>query len=128
MNKALLDEIVKHIEKLIKQSDESEYVKDARGSYLKVEYMSNLVAEAKGLIKYGEFEIALENMLENLSEVSIFIDEETANLARQAFGSKISVKMQKIINSLVKEYQYHLPGFAGRCPSVGWRKAIRLLT
>ena len=43
-------------------------------------------------------------MLENLSEVSIFIDEETANLARQAFGSKISVKMQKIINSLVKEY------------------------
>ena len=104
MNKALLDEIVKHIEKLINQSDESEYVKDARGSYLKVEYMSNLVAEAKGLIKYGEFEIALENMLENLSEVSIFIDEETANLARQAFGSKISVKMQKIINSLVKEY------------------------
>lgn len=104
MNKALLDEIVKHIEKLIKQSDKSEYVKDARGSYLKVEYMSNLLAEAKELIRYGEFEIALENMLENLSEVSIFIDEETANLARQAFGSKISVKMQKIIKSLVKEY------------------------
>lgn len=104
MNKALLDEILKHIEKLIKQSDESEYVKDARGSYSKVEYINNLVAEAKELIKYGEFEIALENMLENLNEVSIFIDEETANLARLAFGSKISVEMQKIINSLVKEY------------------------
>lgn len=104
MNKALLDEIVKHIEKLIKQSDESEYVKDARGSYLKVEYMSNLVAEAKGLIKYGEFEIALENMLENLSEVSIFIDEDTANLAKQAFGGKTSVGIEEIINSLVKKY------------------------
>lgn len=103
MNKQLLDEVVKHIEKLIKQSDESEYVEDAKGSYQKIEYMSNLVVEAKGLIKYGEFEIALENMLENLNEVSISIDEETANLARQAFGSKISVEMQKIINSLVKE-------------------------
>lgn len=43
-------------------------------------------------------------MLENLSEASIFIDEETANLARQAFGAKISVGMKKLINSLLKEY------------------------
>lgn len=103
MNRELLEEFLNHLEKLIRQSDESEYVRDAKGSYSKVEYMSNMVAEARELIKYGELEIAFENLLENLSEVSIYIDEEAANLARQAFGSKISVEIQKIISSLVKE-------------------------
>lgn len=103
MNRELLEEFVNHLEKLIEQSDKSEHVQDAKGTYLKADYMSNLVSEARDLIKYGELEIALENMLENLSEVSIFVDEETANIARQAFGRKISIGIEKIIRSLVKE-------------------------
>lgn len=104
MERNSLNEFVSHMEKLVEQSDESEYVQDAKGRYLKVEYINSLIVETKELIKYGELEIALENMLENLSEVSFVLDEETANLARQAFGMKISVGIEKIINSLVKKY------------------------
>ena len=104
MNRDLLDDFIKHLENLLEQGNQSEYVRDAKGIYLKVEYMNNLIAEARELIQYGELEIALENMLENLSEVSFFIDEDTANLAKQAFGGKTSVGIEEIINSLVKKY------------------------
>lgn len=70
----------------------------------KAEYMDSLITEAREPIKCGELEIALEGMLENLSEVSFIIDEETVNLARQTFDIKTSVGIEKIINSLVKKY------------------------
>ena len=102
MQKELVNEFVKCIEKLMEQSDETDYVQDTKGRYLKVTYMKNLISEAQELIKYGEIEVALENMLENLNEASIFIDEETANLVRKAYGSEISVGMEKVLDLLVK--------------------------
>lgn len=103
MNRDLLEEFVGHLEELMEQSNETEYVQDTRGCYSKVKYMRTLIAEARELIMYGELKIALENMLENLNEVSIFIDEETANVARRAFDTQIPVEIETAINLLVKK-------------------------
>lgn len=102
MNKKLLDEFITHIEDVMKRSNENDYVKDSKGYYPKAIYMKNLIFEAKELIKYGEDEIALENMIENLNEASIFIDKDTINLARQAFEGKIQAGTEKTLNSLTK--------------------------
>lgn len=68
--------------------EDGEYVTDSRGCYPKDAYLKSIVAEAKELIKYGEVEIALENIFENLSEASIDIEKEAAQLLQQAFGEK----------------------------------------
>ena len=38
----------------------------------------------------------------NISEVSICIDEEAVELARQAFGSQLTEQKEKVLNSLIK--------------------------
>ena len=98
-----LDSFINYIEKLMLQCDETDYVQDSGGGcYLKSEYMKDLLYDARELIRYGESAIALENLLENLNEVSICIDEEAVELARQAFGSQLSEEKEKVLNSLVK--------------------------
>ena len=85
------------------QCDETDYIQDSGGGcYLKSEYMKELIYEARELIKYGEGTIALENLLENLSEVSICIDEEAVELAKQVFGNRLSEEKEKVLNSLIK--------------------------
>ena len=95
-----VDKFIEYIEDMILLCEE-EFVRDSRGCYPKDEYIKSIVAEAKDLIKYGEAAIAIENILENLSEVSISIDKEAAKLVKQAFGEKFSNKIEKILNSLV---------------------------
>ncbi len=105
MNKELLDKFVCCIEELMEQCGEKDLVRDSRGYYSKRVYLNNLILEAKELIKYGEREVALENMLENLYEVSIFIDEDVANIARKAFGERISSGTENILVSLVNKLE-----------------------
>lgn len=103
MNKEALEIFVNQIEKLSKINDKEDYVKDNSGIYLKSSFLENLVLDAKELIKYGEYEIALENILENLNEVSIVLDEKVVNLARQAFGEKITTYTEILLSSLTKK-------------------------
>ena len=97
-----LENFINYIEKLMLQCDETDYVQDSGRCYLKSEYMKDLIYEARELIRYGERTIALENLLENLNEVSIYIDKEAVELAKRAFGSQLSEEKEKVLNSLVK--------------------------
>ncbi|MCM1288110.1 MAG: hypothetical protein NC240_07330 [Clostridium sp.] len=89
MNKEFLNRFILQIEEL-KKADGNTIVYDERGSYHKAAYIEAVISEAMELIKYGESEIALENMLENLNEVGIMLDIDTVILARKAFGETIS--------------------------------------
>lgn len=100
MNGGAVSKFIEYIEAMA-MCGEQDYVRDSRGCYLKNVYIRNIISEAKELIKYGEAEIALENILENLSEVSIFIDRDAAILVQQAFGEKFSSKIENILNSLI---------------------------
>lgn len=100
MNIEAVDKFIEYIEDMIFLS-KGEHVRDSRGCYPKDEYIKSIVTEAKELIKYGETAIALENILENLSEVSIGIDNEAAKLVKQAFGEKYSNRIERILSSLV---------------------------
>lgn len=42
----------------------------------------------------------MENILENLNEVSISLDEKTITLARQAFDNQISTHMEELLSQL----------------------------
>ena len=54
-------------------------------------------------MKYGEYKISLEMLLNNLDEVSIVIDENIINLARNAFGKMITVETEQLLNNLTKK-------------------------
>lgn len=85
MRKEFLEEFLNQIELLAEEGNKEEVVKDTAGSYLKSSWIKHMVSDARELVKYGEYEIALENILENLNEVSLRLDEQTMELARQAF-------------------------------------------
>lgn len=99
MNIEAVDKFIEYIEGMIPLG-KGEHVRDSRGCYPKDEYIKGIVAEAKELIKYGEVEVALENILENLSEVSIGIDHEAVQLVKQAFKEKYSNRIERILSSL----------------------------
>jgi len=101
MNKEFVEMFINQIEDLMRASDKKEYVQDEAGMYLKVPYLEHLISEARELIKYGESKIALENMLENLNEVSILLDESVVDLARQAFEVQVTTDMERLLNKLV---------------------------
>lgn len=101
MNIEAVYKFIEYIEDMILLCEE-EFVRDSGGCYSKDEYIKSIVADARELIKYGEATIAMENILENLSEVSICIDKEAAKLVKQAFGEKYSSKIENILNSLIK--------------------------
>lgn len=92
MIKDFLEEFIKQIEELSKANDKKDYVRDSRGSYLKSSYLDNLITETRELMKYGEYKIALEMMLDNLDEVSIVLDEKMIHLARRMVGETITVE------------------------------------
>lgn len=100
MNKFFLEAFIAQIESIQISCNPYERVKDERGEYSKSFYLENLVKEAKELIKHGEYKVSLENLLENLYEVSIYLDESVINLAFKAFGNQISPEIVLLINEL----------------------------
>ena len=98
-----VENFVNQIEELSKASDKKDYVKDSCGTYLKSSYLDNLVSETREFMKYGEYKIALEMMLDNLGEVSIVLDEKTINSVRQVFGEKVTVETERLLADLTKK-------------------------
>jgi hypothetical protein len=88
MNRLLCDKFISRIEELSKTFDSNDTVTDSFGTYSKIYVLENIVLETRNLIAYGEYKIALENMLANLCEISFVLDEKTIALARQAFGNE----------------------------------------
>lgn len=91
---------VSEIEEILMECGADDVVYDSSGSYSKSSFLSSVISDAKELIKYGEYQIALENMIDNLLEVSITLDKETVILARQAFGEEISSQNERVLEAL----------------------------
>lgn len=102
MNVMFFEEFISYIEELSKSCDEKDYVQDGCGAYLKGAYLSDLVTQARELIKYNECEIAFENMLDNLAEASIVFDDKIISLAREAFGKKINAESEQRLYNITK--------------------------
>ena len=62
------------------------------------------IVEAEELGNFGERRIALENLLDNLSEVGLFLTAEQIYLADKAFGKQKNKNEQL----LIAYYQEHL--------------------
>ena len=54
-------------------------------------------------MRYGEEVIAIENMLENLNEVSLSVDEYAIELIRKAFNGKVPKRIEKILNRFTRK-------------------------
>ncbi len=62
--------------------------------------LTTFVKSADELSKYGEYRIALENLLENIIDNDITLNDEQINLAKKAFGDKITDYDSKLISYL----------------------------
>lgn len=102
MDSILLNEFIDYVENQTKLSNNQKYVQDDRGVYQKDLYIKNVISETKELIKYGEEVIAIENMLDNLCEVSLFIDVYAIELLRKTFNGKVPERIEKILNSFTE--------------------------
>jgi len=102
MNKIFLDEFIAQIEGLSKSCGKDDSVIDRYGVHQKADVLKSYVSAAKDLVKYGEYLIALENILDNLAESSILLDEKVINLARQAFGEKITKEYELLLEKFTK--------------------------
>lgn len=102
MNKEILKDFVNQIKDLAQKSKEDDYVNDGVKTYPKRSYLEYVLSDAEESIYYGEYVIALEDMLDNLGEVYIVLDEKIINLARQAFGERITVNQEKRLDFLTK--------------------------
>lgn len=78
-------------------------VRDSRGTYPKAEVLSNLISDANYLIQYGEYKIALENLLDNLAEYELKLDDQTLDLAICAFDNNISLRNKGALAALQKD-------------------------
>ena len=68
------------------------------------EAVKSAIDEAKEIGSFGERRIALENLLDNLSEIGLFLSVEQIHLADKAFGDHKSKNGQ----ILMAYYQEHL--------------------
>ncbi len=66
--------------------------------------VKSVIVEAEELGNFGERRIELENLLDNLSEVGLFLTAEQIYLADKAFGKQKSKNEQL----LIAYYQEHL--------------------
>lgn len=99
MDSNLLNEFIDYVEKQIKQTNKQMYVQDDKGIYQTDLYVENIISEARKLIKYGEGMIAIENMLDNLCEVSFFIDAHAIELIQKAFNGIVPERIETILKS-----------------------------
>ena len=71
--------------------------------------VKSAINEAKELGSFGERRIALENLLDILSEVGLFLSVEQINIADRAFGSPENMNEELLIDyykkNLVKNYK-----------------------
>ena len=66
-------------------------------------YIKKIISETKELIKYEEGIIAIENLLDNLCEVSLSVDAHTIALIHKAFDEKVPERIERSLDSLTKQ-------------------------
>ncbi|MCI9338143.1 MAG: hypothetical protein HFH93_11510 [Lachnospiraceae bacterium] len=103
MDSAILNEFIDYIEKQMEQRNKQWYVQDKSGIYQKDLYVKNIIFEAKELVRYGERVIALENMLDNLCEISFPIDANGLELIRKVFIGTVPERIEKILNRFMEK-------------------------
>ena len=103
MDSTLLNEFIDYVEKQLGQINKQDNIHDGRGTYQKDLYVDNIISETKELIKYGETVIALENMFDNLCEVSLFIDAHAINLIRRAFNDMVPERIETSLNNFMEK-------------------------
>lgn len=91
------------LEEMRKMCNPEDMVKDSCGTYPKNEVLANLIKDARYLIQYGEYRIALENLLDNLAEYEITLDDQTLDLAVCAFDNNISLHDKKALAALQRD-------------------------
>ena len=97
MDRSLLYGLLDHIEMQLRLNNEQEQVEDGKGSYQTNDYIDNVISETKELIKYNDVVIALENMLENLNEVSLYIDDHARELIYDIFEGEIPERVENLL-------------------------------
>jgi hypothetical protein len=80
-------DFIDQLEILAKTVDENGLVSDSVGEYNAKEYLTSIVYEARDLLKYNEWIIALEISLDNLYEVNYQLDDESIDFAKNALIS-----------------------------------------
>ena len=69
---------------------------------MKTDQVKLFIADAKELIEYNEWRVALENLLENLYEVDYKIDIKTYNLIKEAIiKNKMNIQDWSFIDELL---------------------------
>lgn len=76
--------LIDGLEKLAGTVDESSIVKDSMGIYNEKDYLLHIVKDARHLIRYGEWYIAVENTIDNLCEVDYKLDNDLVLLVEKA--------------------------------------------
>lgn len=99
---SLLDFITK-LEEMRKACNPEDPVRDSSGTYSKAEVLSHLISDARQLILYGEYRIALENLLDNLAEYEITLDDQILDLAVCAFDNNISLHDKKALAAIQRD-------------------------
>lgn len=90
MNVEYLNEFIREIEKLSK--------------IISNNYLDMAVSTAKDYTQYGEYELALDIALDNLYEGSIFLAQETVNLAHQAYDDKtLTPQKEALLEKITKK-------------------------
>lgn len=102
MNIESLLDFINKLEEMRKACNPEDMVRDSSGTYPKTQILAYLISDAKQLIKYGEYKIALENLLDNLAEYELKLDDKTLDFAARAFGNNISIRNKKALAVLKK--------------------------
>ncbi|GEM_PF-1812432 len=80
-------EFINELELLSETINSDSIVKDVFNSYNELKYIERLIKEARELIQYNEWIIALENTISNLFEIDYKLNINLINLAIDAFKS-----------------------------------------
>lgn len=70
--------------------------------YSKNKDVLDIIEDSDELAEYGEFRVALENMLENIIENDIKLNMKIIELADKSFGNNKSEYNKKLIDDLKK--------------------------
>lgn len=94
------EDFIKGLERMALSAGPDEKLRDVSGGETgRRKYLLLLVAEARELLKYNEWLIALENTLDNLSEYDLILPGELLHLAEEAEKQSVLRDPQRELHS-----------------------------